>query len=298
MEIRNIITFLRVAELLSFTKAAEELGYSQSAITVQIKQLEDELEVPLFERIGRQVALTEAGKGFIDHANEIYKAVENAKTFHINTISPKGNLRIGTIESIATTILPDILIALHRAMPRIHTVVKIASTEELFTMLNHNDVDLLLFVDQKIYSENYITAMELEEEVLLVAGKKYALEEKDTYTAREISKEQFIFTESGISYNREFENFFASKNCYLEPFLEIGNTDIIIELLKDGCGISLLPKYTIKSQLKKGSLRALNIEEMDLRIKMQLLYNRNKWITPQMEQFISLTKEMIEGDYL
>ena len=91
MEIRNIRTFLRVAELQSFTKAAEQMGYSQAAVTVQIKQLEEELGTQLFDRIGKHIKLTEHGMQFMDHGMKVMKAAEDASTFVIKRRPPPGN---------------------------------------------------------------------------------------------------------------------------------------------------------------------------------------------------------------
>lgn len=296
MEIRNIITFLRVAELLSFTKAAEELGYSQSAITVQIKQLEEELEVPLFERIGRQVALTDSGKEFISYANEIYKSVEYAKSFQTDPQSPKGTLRIGTYESIACSILPKCLIALHKAMPKIEISVKIATPDRVFEMLSQNEVDIACIVDRKVNFENYVSTFETNEKIYLVCGKDYPLIEKEIYSAEDIINEQFISTGRARSYNKAFEDFLAAKNLYFHPYLEIGNTDIIIEILKKGNGISLLPEYSVNKHIQNGDLRVIPVEDMDLNIYLQLIYNKNKWLTPQMQKFICIAEKNIKGE--
>jgi len=96
MELRNITTFLRVAELQNFTHAAIELGYSQSAVTVQIRQLETELGVPLFERIGRSVRLTAPGQTFLQQAGEIIKAADRARDAVRAAPEPEGTLRFVT----------------------------------------------------------------------------------------------------------------------------------------------------------------------------------------------------------
>ena len=120
MEFRNIVTFLKVAELKNFSKAAEKLGYSQSAVTVQIQQLEKELGVRLFERVGKGVALTESGQDFVFHANEILnttrQAVESVKNHgkHPDQKEITGILKVGSVESVSTALLPEILMAFHR----------------------------------------------------------------------------------------------------------------------------------------------------------------------------------------
>ena len=109
MEFRNMKTFLKVSDLQSFTKAAEELGYSQSTVTVQIKQLEEELGVLLFERIGKNVKLTEQGRVFRSQAREIVHAVEQLRSTMGETEQIRGSLRVGTVDSLCTKRMPYIL---------------------------------------------------------------------------------------------------------------------------------------------------------------------------------------------
>ena len=109
MEIRNITTFVRVAELQSFSRAAEQLGYSQSAVTVQIRQLEQELGLLLFERIGKQVRLTENGSRFVLRALDILNAVDAAKNMAYEPERVFGKLRIATAESLLISVLPPVI---------------------------------------------------------------------------------------------------------------------------------------------------------------------------------------------
>lgn len=123
MEFRNINTFLKVASTQNFSKAAEQLGYSQSAVTVQIRQLEKELGTPLFERIGKRVSLTERGEEFTAYANEIMRVTNQAKLFAKNKKELDGVLRIGGVESVCTALLPDLLIAFHEQYPKVNIVI-------------------------------------------------------------------------------------------------------------------------------------------------------------------------------
>lgn len=292
MEIRNILTFLKVADLLSFTKAAEELGYSQSAVTVQIKQLEEELGLPLFERISRQITLTEPGKMFIEHANNIYRAVESAATFHMEENSYKGTLRIGAAESITSVYMPELIKKIHENMPKVETTVKIASSEDLLKMLDKNHVDVVCLMDKKIYYEDYIVAMDYPQPILLVAGNQYPLPNKDVLTVSDLEKEAIITTEKGVSYTAELQEFFNIYGKRLQPFLEIGNTDTIIKLVEENCGISFLPEFAVRDKIRQGALKTINVDGFSAQVHLQLLYCKNKWITPQMEKVISFIKEL------
>ena len=107
MELRNLISFIRAAELQSFSKTAEQLGYSQSAVTMQLKQLEEELGIPLFERIGKRVKLTQAGERFLPRALEVLEAVGRAQQVAQEPERPGGRLRIGTCQSLVSGLLPN-----------------------------------------------------------------------------------------------------------------------------------------------------------------------------------------------
>ena len=121
MELRIINTFLKVAQLQSFSKAADSLGYSQSAITVQIQQLENELGVRLFDRIGKNVTITHYGQAFIPYAREVLSAVSRAANFAVEEKDLSGSLRIGTIESVIATRFTEVLSEFHRRCPKVKT---------------------------------------------------------------------------------------------------------------------------------------------------------------------------------
>ena len=143
MELRNITTFLRVAELQNFTHAAQELGYSQSAVTVQIRQLETELGVPLFERIGRSVSLTAPGQAFLQEAGEIIKAAERAKDAVRTAPEPEGTLRVGTMESLSASVVWRLITDFHRQFPQVNVVIRTSTADGLLEMMRRNDVDFI-----------------------------------------------------------------------------------------------------------------------------------------------------------
>ena len=118
MEIRTLITFLRVAELRSFSRAAAQLGYSQAAVTIQIRQLEEELGVQLFERIGKKVRLTEEGRNLIPRAIDVMNAVRAVRDLGRGD-EPAGQLRLGTAESLLISVLPPVMMEFCRRCPKV-----------------------------------------------------------------------------------------------------------------------------------------------------------------------------------
>lgn len=289
MEIRNIVTFLKVAGTQNFSKAAEQLGYSQSAVTVQIQQLEKELQTQLFERIGKRVYLTENGQEFVYHANEIMKVVDQALDFSGEKSVVRGKLRIGGVESVCTALLPELVLRLYEKYPEIEVVIKSGTTTELVEMAKRNDLDLIFTLDQKIYDPEWICAIQKAEEIIFVTLE----EERKEILIDELVKRPFILTEKGAAYQYELERLLAEQELRIDPILEIGNTETIIKLLKRGMGVSFLPEFTVQKELQSGQLVRIDTNLPKVQMYSQLFYHKNKWITPQMKCFVELVKEVL-----
>lgn len=293
MEFRNINTFLKVAGTQNFSRAAEQLGYSQSAVTVQIKQLEKELNVQLFERIGKRVYLTEKGQEFIAYANEVMRVTERAKNFPTCSSALEGTLCIGGVESICTAIFPDLLLKFHEKCPRVQVTIRSGTTEELMEMVKSNDIDLIYTLDRKVAGREWVQAAVTKEVIVFVtlADKKNPIPCR--IPIEELIQRPFLLTEKGAAYRYELECLLAEKNMEIEPVLEIGNTETIINLLKKGMGVSFLPKFTVKEELDRNVLTEIHTDLQEVTMYGQLLYHKNKWVTEQMRTFMALTKDVL-----
>lgn len=290
MELRNINTFLKVAGTQNFSKAAEQLGYSQSAVTVQIRQLEDELQTQLFERIGKRVYLTEKGQEFVAYANDIMRVTDNARYFARQNNVLEGTLRIGGVESICTALLPDLLLKFYEICPNVQVTIKSGATDELMEMAKSNEIDFVYTLDKKILGKEWTRAVITEEEIIFVT-----LADKINHSSHKISIQQliekpFILTERGAAYQYELERLLSEKDLEINPILEIGNTETIINLLKKGMGISFLPKFTVQKELDKNVLSEIKTNLSGVKMYGQLFYHKNKWITKQMRKFIELVE--------
>ena len=173
MEIRNLTTFIRVAELQSFSRAAEQLGYSQSAVTVQIRQLEQELGTLLFERIGRHVRLTEEGEALVERAVAVLRAVQEAENVGKVGRQGGGKLRIGTAESLLISVLPPVFVEFGRKCPDALLSTKTGPVEDLFEMVRQNEIDLLYFLDRKTDFPEWIKVSEHRERAIFVASAAF-----------------------------------------------------------------------------------------------------------------------------
>ena len=201
MEIRQLETFVHVAQLQSFSRAAEVLGYSQSAITVQIRLLENELETRLFDRTGKRVVLTSSGKEFLDHANRILYDINRARKSMNDDTELKNPLHIGTIESLCTAKLPSVLTKYRRLHPKVSLQVTIDTPEQLIRMMEHNGLDLIYILDTPRWDQNWIKVMEKAEPVVFVASADSDFAGK-TLKLNDILEEPFFLTERNANYRQ------------------------------------------------------------------------------------------------
>lgn len=290
MELRNIKTFLCVAEQCSFSKAAVMLGYSQSTVTTQIQQLEQEFGTLLFERIHKTVRLTAAGTEFVGFAQKMLLTADEAKNAMKRLPEENGELRIAMAESLCSTFFPDILERYHKEYPNVDLSITTGGTDDIFYMLRHNEADMVYTLDRRIYSTDLVTALEKEENVYFVASPSYSAAGK-AVSLEELTKYDFILTEKNMSYRKHLDELMASKSLQIRPFLELGSVEMIRTLVERGIGISFLPCYAVKDSIKNGTLVKIEVSENQIEVWRQLIYHKNKWVSPAMRAMIKLIKE-------
>ena len=292
MEFRNMKTFLKVSDLQSFTKAAEELGYSQSTVTVQIKQLEEELGVLLFERIGKNVKMTEHGRVFRSQAREIVHAVEQLRSTMGETEQIRGSLRVGTVDSLCTKRMPYILQEFRKHCPLVETVVRTGTNETLYDMVQKNEVDLIYFLDRRQFRDEWVKVMEQEEPAHFVAASGHPLTNEGFVTLTELLAEPLLLTERGMSYRRSLEIAVAMEELELRPVLELANTDVLVNLVIHNAGVAYFPDFITEEHVEAGELAVIQCV-MDVEpVWSQLIYHKDKLLTPQMKVFMDILQNM------
>ena len=291
MEIRNLITFVHVAELNSFTKAAKALDYSQSTVSFQIKQLENELDCLLFERINHNISLTEKGKELLAFARQIRYLTDEFNQTLSKSSELKGFLRIVTADSLCEDMILTNYLDFHKKYPGISLRYIPADTEAMFEILDSNEADIMLSIDRHTYHHDYIIAKEEPIDVHFVTGADSPYATKKTLTLSDIVKFPMILTEPGIGYRRILEEFVTRENLSLEPIMEIGRTDIIVSMLETGVGVSFLPDFVTRKKVMEGKLVYLDVEGVHAQIWKQLIYHKNKWVTKSLQALIDYISE-------
>ena len=282
MDTKNLTTFIYVAELRSFTKAADRLGFSQSTVSFQIKQLETELSCQLFERINHTVHLTEKGREVLEYAHQINRMTRELKD-SMKEEASSGYIRLAMADSLCTSLLSRDFLHFRKLYPNISLKIIAAGTEEMFRLMNHNEADAILTLDNHIYNTEYRILREEKVRTFFVAGAGTRIASASSLSIEELLLQPFILTEKGMSYRRLLEEKLAELSLEIQPVLEIGSTELICSLVEQGAGISFLPEYVIKDRVKAGTLVCLPVSGLEIHVWKQLLYHRNKWVSPQME---------------
>ena len=279
-----------IAQTESFSKAAELLGYSQSAVTVQIRLLEKELDTRLFERMGRKIALTAQGQNLQIHAGRILEEMSQAEAeirLEQELCSP---LHVGVIESLFFTKLPPILGYFRQHYPKVSLKLTTGTPKELIEHMEYNQIDLIYILDRPRYNNRWSKEMEKKEDIVFVTNPKLAITQKQDLMVEDLLYNPFFLTEKNENYRKELDQFLESKDIILTPSLESSNTEFIIRMIIENGGISYLPYFAVEKSIKSGELAVLKVKDFQLSMYQQIFYHKSKWKTKEMEEFIRLAQ--------
>lgn len=292
MELRNLITFIHVAELGSFTKAAEQLGYSQSTVSFQIKQLEEELDCLLFERINHTITLTERGHDLVSYAHQVRVLTDEFKESLSKEEPLTGHIHIVTPDSICDDMINSHYMDFHTKYPAISIRFSTGDSAVMLDMLDHNEADMIITLDHRLYHKDYIIAKEEAVSTHFVAAADSPFANIRGLSVKELINEPFILTEYGQGYRRVFDRELAKQSLEITPVLEIGRTDIITAMIAESNMISFLPDFVTHEWVENGTLCYLDVTDLHIDIWKQLIYHKNKWLSAAMKAFLEYVKAL------
>lgn len=290
MELRNIKTFARIAEVGSFTRVATELGYTQSAVTMQVKQLERELGSVLFERLGRSVRLTPEGERLLPVANRMLQAADEASRIAQKPGEVSGMLRIGVSDSLLVGVLAPVLSELSRTYPRVCASTHQQMPDEQFAMLRRNDIDVLLLLDERMERPEWVKVFEVPAEVGFVAAATDPLARRTKVPLEEVLSRPLFLTERDVSYRTGLDERIWARGLEATPRVECGNTAFLAELVEGCGGVSFLPSCAVRAAVTAGRLAHVDVDLERLDLWHQAIVRKNKVVTPQMRLFLELVQ--------
>ena len=292
MDIKQLSTFLTIARLQSFTKAAQSLDYAQSSITSQISLLEKELGVRLFERLGHSITLTTEGKKLLPFAQQIIKLSNEAKGAVTSTEVPCGTLSIGAVESLCVMRLPKLLKEYRSRYPNVEIALKFGSSGDFKGFLKDNIIDIAFFLEQKAIDGDFITEVRFPEPMVILSSPGHPLARKEGVYPQDLNGAPLILTEKDCTYRLLFESMLAQYAIKSRSVIETGNVQAIKQFAMGGLGITFLPLVAVEEECAQGRLARLNWKGPALEMLTQVVYHRNKWISPPLKAFIKLIHEV------
>jgi DNA-binding transcriptional LysR family regulator len=306
VELRQLETFTAVARELSFSRAAAGLGYVQSSVSSQVASLERELGVPLFDRLGRRIALTDAGRvmlayseRLLDLAREAGEAVADAG---VGEGEITGSLSVSAPETLLTYRLPELLTVFHERHPKVRVSLRPTAVGRLVgstrRALEEGRVDIAFVLDVPSVGVDGLSAeLLLEEDVSVVAPHAHALAGSTLVAPISLIGETVLLPEapeSGCAYRGRFERQLSGGGVVPRETLEFQSIEAIKRCVSAGMGVSVLPTIAVEAELAAGSLSKLRWQE-PIRIGTLMAWNEARWASPALRAFLSTAREVLSS---
>jgi DNA-binding transcriptional LysR family regulator len=294
MEVRQLQIFRILAEELNFTRTAERVHTVQSNVTAQIKALEEELGVPLFDRLGRRVTLTDAGQRFLPFAGQALAAMEQGQRAVKAGSEPSGPLRISAPESIVTYRLAQLLRNFRRRFPHVELIFRPHLDNTLTVELETGRVDMVIEMRDSISNPAFQSMPLRIERIFMLAHGSHPLAGQRTVKPADMAGQTLLLTEYGCGYRAKLDRLMAMQNIRPGHVTEFASVEAIKQCVAAGMGIALLPAIAVAKELRQHQFKALHWAGSSLDIQTHILWHKDKWVSPAMASFRDLLKDTLE----
>lgn len=293
MNTKNLITFKTILEAGSFQKAADRLNYTQSTVTFQIKQLEDELSFSLFEKIGRKMVLTQAGKDILPYINTILQGVEQISDYGKSIEEIVGTLTIAIPDSILIYAMQPFIQAFFHAAPNIQLIINSLQSGEITRSIMDGTADIGVNCEKMNYPETIIHKNLGTYRMVLIASPFANPDTLDFITPHQRKPVSFVCNEPDAYYQLEIDRYLADKEIILNPSMKVQSIEAVKKCVMNNLGIAAVPSYSVEDELKNGALQQIKTEIDGKRYNSIYLYHKNKWMSPQMKLALELLTKFV-----
>jgi len=276
MTIHQLRVFLAVARHNSFSRAAEELRLTQPAVSAQVRELERTLDATFFDRVGRGIVLTEAGKELLDYSQRVCTLVDEAKLVMEELDGLKrGRVALAAVSTAGAYVLPSLLGAFRQEYPGITISLEVTNRAAVQRRLLHNEVDLVV-MGRPPEGIPHIAEPFLSDELVIIAAPSHVLAKAKKVPVKRLAKEVFVAREVGSGTRLNADEFFRQQGVTLSVALELGDNSAVKEAVAAGLGIALLSRHAIRMELALRRLVMLDIKGLPLRRQWYVVHRENK----------------------
>lgn len=294
MEVRQLQIFRALAEELNFTRTAEKVNTVQSNVTAQIKALEEEVGTPLFDRLGRRVTLTDAGRRFQPFAEKALAAMEQGMRAIKAGEEPSGPLRIGTPESLLTYRLPPVLRIFRRRFPHVELMFRPHMDASIPFELESGKLDMVIHMCDAVTNPAHKSIPLQTERIFLLGDARHPLAKQRTVKPDDLAGQTLLLTEQGCGYRAKLDRLLTLQNIRPGHVMEFSSVEAIKQCLSAGMGLGLLPAIVVARELRQHDFNALHWAGPPLDIGTHAVWHKDKWVSPAMAAFLELVKETME----
>lgn len=292
MELRHLRYFLAVATSQNFTKASEVLHVSQPSLSVQIKNLEEELGTRLFDRLGRTIALTQAGSLFRDHAERALREVEQAAQL-IRELdgAQRGRLIVGTLATVNSYLIPPLVSQFKQRFPAVHLQVHSQPSAEIVAGLLTNRLDLGLCL-LPVPQDQLTTIPLFDERLVLVAPAQHRLAQS-RLRMRDLGGLPLVLMPADYCLRKMVEEECALAGVTTQVVLEMTSPEGILQAVTEGAGLTILPELYVRQRLVRSKLRMIDLYDPVPRHAVGLAYRFNRYQNLAAKEFGALCRSIM-----
>lgn len=293
MNTKSLVTFKTILEVGSFQKAADKLGYTQSTVTFQIKQLEEELALKLFEKIGRRMELTQAGKNIMPYIDLILQGTEQIGNYGKSLSEISGSLKLAIPDSILIYNMQPFMQAFTHEAPNVQLIVNSIQSGEINQSVADGTADIGINCEKDSYPDSVIHKKLGKYKAVLVASPFANSNLLDFITPHQRKPISLICNEPDGYYQLDMDKYLSEKDILLNPPMKVQSIEAVKKCVMNNLGIAVVPTYSIGEELKNGSLMSIKTELDEKTYDSFYIYHKNKWISPQMELALDLLQKYV-----
>ena len=296
MNTKSLVTFKTILEVGSFQKAADKLGYTQSTVTFQIKQLEEELALKLFEKIGRRMELTQAGKDIMPYVDMILQGTEQISNYGKSLSEISGSLKLAIPDSILIYNMQPFMQAFTHEAPNVQLIVNSIQSGEINPSIADGTADIGINCEKDSYPDSVVHKKLGKYKAVLVASPFANNNLLDFITPHQRKPISLICNEPDGYYQLDMDKYLSEKDILLNPPMKVQSIEAVKRCVMNNLGIAVVPTYSIGEELKNGSLMPIKTELDEKTYDSFYIYHKNKWISPQMKLALNLLKKYVGVD--
>lgn len=297
MNTKNLITLNKILETGSFQKAAKELNYTQSTVTFQIHQLEQEFSIKLFDKIGRKMQLTQIGKEILPLVDTILLATEQLNYYGKDLSEMTGILKLVIPDSILIYLMQPLIRRFLNLAPQIQLIVNSISSEDIDDAIINGNADIGINCDKGSYLDTIIHRQMSPFRACLVASSSFDSTQLDFITPHQKKSICMISNEPNGNYQKSINDYLAFKDITLNPYMKMQSIEAVKKSVMNNLGIAYIPVFAIRNELENGSFIQVSTELDEKLYTSVVVFNKNKWQSPQMKLFLKILDERPDKVY-